>query len=802
MNLGRILVLFGVVLLIGVIIYSVVTPGVFLNPTTNAKSNSITTHVAHVKPKVLPSPTPTPIPLLNLTQYVNPFIGTQPGSPIPNFTENSANTFPGADAPFGMMQWSPDTTSNLPGGYDYNDTAIKGFSLTHLSGAGCTVYSDIPFMPFVGSVVASPAIYGANYYSSFSHSSEKASPGYYSVQLTKSNIKAELTVTPHTGLGRFTYPSSTSSVMLINTGGSVNGVSAASVQINAKNQTVTGMATSGHFCSRLDTYTIYFVATFNQPFTAYGTWNGAAVTPNSTSSISASSGAYLTFNTTKNQVVQVRVGISFVSIQNAEANLQAENTGNDFDTIHASTLKAWNVLLNRLAVDGGTAADTQTFYTSLYHAMLFPSLFSDDNDQYIGFDQKVHTVKSGHAQYANYSGWDIYRSEIPLLAVLVPERASDMMQSLVNDYQQSGCLPKWSVANGHTTVQNGDSADPIIAEAYAFGATDFDTQTALQAMIKGATTNCTSPDGTYVERPGLTYYLSSGYIPLISESVIGVKGTAAATLEYTTDDFAISQFAQALGDSKDASAFLLRAQNWKKLYNAATGFIEPRNPNGTFVYPFSAVSQNGFREGDAYQYTLMVPYNMKTLIAYMGGNQTVVNRLNTYFALLNDGPSSTYTFLGDEPSLSDPWDYDFAGQPWQTQATVRRAITQLYTTSPSGLPGNDDLGTMSAWNVWAAIGLFPIYPGVDDLVIGSPLFKHIALSTGKVDSDTVLHITASGAADNAPYVQSMTLNGASSAQLWQPFSTLAKGATLHFQLGTSANTSWGSSSADAPPSFD
>jgi len=798
MNLGRFLVLFGVVLLIGVVIFTLVTPGIFQTPSTNAKPNSTPTHVTHVKP----TPTPTPIPLPNLTQYVNPFVGTQPGSPIPNFTESSGNTFPGADAPFGMMQWSPDTISNQPGGYNYNDTAIKGFSLTHLSGAGCTIYDDIPFMPFVGSVLTSPGTNGATYASSFSHSSEKASPGYYSVLLTKPNVKAELTVTSHTGLGRFSYPASASSVMLINAGGSVNGNSAASLQIDTKKQMVTGMATSGNFCSRLDTYTIYFSAHFDQPFTNVGTWNGATLTPGSTSSTSTGAGAYLTFNTMQHRVIQVRVGISFVSIQNAEANLQSENTGKDFDTIRSSTSTAWNVLLNRLAVNGGTVADTQTFYTSLYHALLFPSLFSDDNDQYIGFDQKVHTVKAGHAQYANYSGWDIYRSEIPLLSVLVPERTSDMMQSLVNDYQQSGCLPKWSVANGHTTVQNGDSADPIIAEAYSFGVTNFDTQTALQAMIKGATINCTSVNGSYIERPGLSQYLSSGYVPLLAESVIGVKGTVAATLEYATDDFAISQFAQALGDSKDATLFSQRAQNWKKLYNVASGFIEPRNPDGTFVYPFSPVSQNGFREGDAYQYTLMVPYNIKALFTFMGGNQNAVTRLNTYFTRLNDGPSSAYAFLGDEPGLSDTWDYDFAGQPWQTQATVRRSITQLYNTSPSGLPGNDDLGTMSAWYVWSAIGLFPLYPGVSDLVVGSPLFKHIELTVGGFDSDKKLQITASGAGDTAPYVQSMSVNGVASTQLWQPFKTVAKGATLHFQLASSANTSWGTSPADSPPSFD
>ncbi|HCI81705.1 MAG TPA: hypothetical protein DHW02_18665, partial [Ktedonobacter sp.] len=291
MNIGRALVLIGVVMLIGFVLFALLVPGIFQSPSIKSQPHSTSTRVAHGKV----TPTPTPIPLLNLTQYINPLIGTQSGSPIPNFPESGGNTFPGADAPFGMVQWSPDTTSNQPGGYNYNDSTIKGFSLTHLSGAGCTIYGDVPFMPFVGSVLTSPATNGATYASSFSHSSEKASPGYYSVLLAKPNVKAELTVTDRTGFGRFSYPASTSSVMLINAGGSVNGVSAASVQINSKNQTVTGMATSGHFCSRLDTYTLYFAAHFDQPFTNVGTWNGATVTPGSTSSTSASSGAYLTF---------------------------------------------------------------------------------------------------------------------------------------------------------------------------------------------------------------------------------------------------------------------------------------------------------------------------------------------------------------------------------------------------------------------------------------------------------------------------------------------------------------------------
>lgn len=801
MTFRKYLIIVGSVLLVGVVVFTVVVPRIFQS--SDPKANTTTVPTQHAKAtRAVPTPTPTPVPLQNLTQYVNPFMGTQPGPPIPNFTESSANTFPGADSPFGMVQWSPDTTSNLPGGYDYYDTTIKGFSLTHISGAGCTIYGDIPFMPFVGSVLSSPGTNSPLYASTFSHNSEKASPGYYSVLLNKPNVKVELTVTPRTGFGQFTYPSSTSSVILINAAGSANGNSASSVQIDAPHHMVTGMATSGNFCSRADAYTIYFAASFDTPFTNYGTWYGANLQPHSTSSTSTASGAYLIFNTTQNHVVQVRVGVSYVSVQNAEANLQAENSGEDFAAIRSAANTSWNTLLNRLVVSGGTNADTQTFYSSLYHSLLFPSLFSDANQQYIGFDQKVHSVKAGHAQYANYSGWDIYRSEVPLLAVLDPEQTSDMMQSLVNDYQQSGCLPKWSVANGHTTVQNGDSADPILAEAYSFGATDFDTQTALQAMIKGATQYCTSPNGSYVERPGLSQYLTSGYVPLLPEATIGIKGTGAATLEYATDDFAIAQFAQALGDSKDAALFLSRAQNWKKLFNPATGFMEPRTPTGTFVYPFSPLSQNGFREGNAYQYTQMVPYNMKAIIAYMGGNQAAVTRLNALFTYLNAGPSSAYAFLGDEPCLSQPWDYDFAGQPWQTQMTVRRAITQLYSASPTGLPGNDDLGTMSAWYVWSAIGLFPIYPGVSDLVVGSPLFSHIKLAVGGAASTSMLDITASGAGDASPYVQSMSINGQASTQLWQPFSTLVKGATLHFKLGSSPNTSWGTAPGDVPPSFD
>ncbi|HCI82281.1 MAG TPA: hypothetical protein DHW02_21615 [Ktedonobacter sp.] len=716
--------------------------------------------------------------VVNAVQYVNPLTGTS----------GEGNTFPGADVPFGMVQWSPDTTTIGSAGssYDYNSTSLHGFSLTHMSGAGCSIYRDIPFMPYVGSVKTSPA--GSNAYdASFSHSSEVAQPGYYSVTLSKSNIKSELTVTPRTGFGQFTYPSSTSSTMLISTT-SATGNSAASVSISTSGSTVTGSVTSGNFCSNNGPYTLYFVAQFSQPFSGYGTWKGSTVHKSSTSTSGSQSGAYVSFNTTSNHVVLVKVGVSYVSTANALANIQAENSGWNFTSVRGAASTNWNNALNKIQVSG-SSTDMSTFYTALYHTMLFPSLFSDYNGQYPGFNHTVYTLASGHAQYANYSGWDIYHGEVALLAMLFPSQTSDMISSILNDYSQSGCLPKWSVANYHTDVEDGDSADPIIAEAYAFGATGFNTSLALQAMIKGATTGCTS--GSYIERQGLSQYLKYGYIPY---GTAGLNGTASATLEYTNDDFAISQFAKALGDSTDAATFASRAENWKKLFDSATGFIEARDSSGAFVS--NSKGSTGFHGGTDAQYTWMIPYNVSGVISAMGGSAKAVSELNKLFTQLNAGKFSRYAYMGNEPSTASPWAYDFAGQPWQTQSVARKIETQLYSNSVSGVPGNDDLGQISSWYVWAAIGFYPEYPGASDVVLDSPLFSQTTITLG--NGHQVVE-NASGAADNAPYIQSMSVNGATSTSTWQSFSTLANGATFQYTLGTSANTSWGNTSI--PPSF-
>jgi predicted alpha-1,2-mannosidase len=718
-----------------------------------------------------------------LTDYVNPFIGIAPGGGHFGFTGDSGDVFPGATYPAGMMQWSPDTTSNLPGGYYYPDSTIKGFSLTHFSGRGCTVYQDIPFMPYVGSLNVSPATDSSLYQSSFSHSSESAHPGYYQVHLNTPNVGVALSVTQRTGIGQFSYPSSRAATMLLNAGGSINGNSNAGVTIIPGSSEVTGFDTSTVGCGS-NHYTLYFAAQFDRAFTNYGTWNKVAVSPGSTSGESAHTGAYVTFDTTENAMVQVKVGISFVSIANAQTNLAAEQSGFNFTSVRQHADAAWNSRLGSIVVQGGSSVEKTTFYTALYHASIHPNVFSDDNRQYIGFDSKVHTLApSQHAQYENIAGWDQYRSLIPLLATLFPSEVSDIAQSLVNDAQQGdGHLPRWEQANADSRGMNGDDGSVIVAEAYAYGARNFDTSGALKAMLHGQANI----------RNGFSDYLKYGYVAANS-----IGASAALTQEYTIDDFASAQFARSLGDMHDYQLLSQRANNWQKLFNMETGYIQPRNSDGSWTKNFSPTSDAGFQEGDAAQYSWMEQFNLRSLFNKMGGNGVVTSRLDSFFTHLNDGSSSLFAFMGNEPSFEIPWEYDFAGAPSHTQEVVRRIQLSLFKDTPGGLPGNDDGGAMSSWYVFSAIGLYPEITGVGGFVIGSPLFTSVTLH---LSGGHTLQINAPAASDASPYVQSLQLNGKATSSLWLPLRVVQHVATLNFALGNSP-TSWGSSAVDAPPSY-
>ncbi len=698
---------------------------------------------------------------VGLTRYVNPLIGTNP-CPTCHYGSgfDSGDVFPGAVYPMGMVQLSPDTPSNMPGGYYYPDATIKDFSLTHFSGRGCTDSQDIPFMPFVGFKASSSA---------FAHSSEVAYPGYYKVQLSDPNVAVELTATLHTGMAQLTYPSSTQAGLYLNAGGSINGSSRASLAINTDRQEVAGQTTSTIGCGT-SRYTLYFAAFFDQPF--------------SSSRGNGTSAATLFFDTTTRHVVHIRFGISYVSLANAESNLSAENNGSvSFSTIQSRAGAAWNTRLHSIQVSGGTTDQTTTFYTALYHTFLHPNIFSDANGQYLGFDGQVHTVPGGHAQYENISSWDIWRSQISLRAILAPAESADIAQSLVNDaLQGDGHLPRWEQKNADSKGMNGDGADIEVADIFAFGDTGFDTSSALSAMVNGQARI----------RAGYTNYITRSYV---TQADLG--NSAVDTQEYTNDDFALAQFAQALGNTSDYQTYLQRSNNWTHLFDkSAGGYIFPRNSDGSWAST-SPTSSIGFQENDSAQSTWMEPFNLVGLTSKMGGNAAVLSRLNTFFTQLNAGPSSQYAYMGNEPSLETPWTYDFVGAPAGTESVVRRIQDQLYTNIPGGIPGNDDGGAMSSWYVFSAIGLYPDIPGVAGFVIGSPLFSSVTMHLA---GGHTLQITATNAADGNPYVQNLTVNGKASSHLWLPWSTVSDGATLNFTLGSSASN-WGTGAADAPPSF-
>ncbi|MDT4987993.1 MAG: hypothetical protein QOI74_2087 [Micromonosporaceae bacterium] len=743
---------------------------------------------------------------------VDPFIGTGSGGPV----VGDVDTFPGATMPFGMVAWSPDTPRKpAGGGYSYDDHEITGFSLTHLSGVGCATGGDLPFLPVTGDLPADPGAATLP----FTHADESASPGAYAV--TAGGIRTELTVTARSGLARLVYPRTDRARLLVKVANSLNG-SAGATFSTVGDREIVGSVTSGRFCGQPNSYTVHFVARFDRPFTASGVWGAATGSPASQASATGSpasqgsaagvpasrrtltaagpvAGGYVTFDTRGNPSVGVQIGVSYVDVDGARANLRAEATGWDVGRQRVAARRAWNRQLGKIGIRGGTADQRREFYTALYHTMVGPNLFSDADGRYRGFDGAVHTTK--RPQYANFSGWDVYRSQIPLLALLAPDETADMMASLLRDADEGGWLPKWPVANGYTGVMNGDSADPMLASAYAFGAKGFDARHALDLMVRGAEATGPPGQGWYVERPSQGPYLRQGYVPNTqSTSISPLPNGASETLEYAIDDFAIGRLAAATGRQQLVRRFQARSQNWANLFDTATGYIRPRDADGAFppgppVGVGPGFGQSGFQEGNAAQYTWMVPQNLRALADGMGGDAAAARRLDEYFTALNVGPNDPHHWQGNEPTFGTPWAYNTLGQPWKTQATVRRILTELYHAAPGGEPGNDDVGAMSSWFVWSALGLYPQTPGVPMLVVGAPLFAAATVDAGP---GRRLEINAAGA--GGAYVRALRVNGHPTGHTWLPLAD--RGVTrLDFRLGDTPDTAWGTRRGDAPPSF-
>jgi predicted alpha-1,2-mannosidase len=728
-----------------------------------------------------------------------------------------------------MVQFSPDTSPDRQvatgSGYDYADSEISGFSLTHLSGPGCAIYGDIPILPLTGPVPSDPD----TAVQPFSHTSEHSSAGNYRVDLGSGDnqgIGVKLTATTRTALGAFEFPALPQRVrgvgtalangLLFKVSDSANGSSSSQVQIVGTDGLV-GSVTSGNFCGIPGDYTLHFAAQFSEPFASSGTWQNGAVGAREacTGTASTSCGAWVSFQKPGHSGVQnimVKVGISFVSGAGATANLMAEDPGWSFSEISRAATGEWNGLLDRVGVHGGSETDQRTFYTALYHSLLFPSVFSDEDGRYMGFDHRVHVLAPGHVQYTNISEADIYRSEVPLLAVLLPGPTSQMVQSLLNDAEQTtgGFLPKWVIANNDASQWDGDSADPIIADAYAFGARGFDLKQALQAMVHGATV----PESGFAERQNLAEYLSQGWVPALTYDITSYPYTdgGSETLEYSIDDFSIAQLARVAGEHAVAAVFAQRAQNWQNLFNPATGYLAARQADGSFpagpafqlaspADQAQGVAQQGFEEGNAIQYTWAVPQDLAGLFGLMGGDQAAVAKLDTFFTQLNASRFKPFDWAGNEPGEWIPFEYDYAGAPFETQAVVRRIMTQLYPLGPVAEPGEDDLGALSSWFVWAALGLYPETPGAASLAMTSPLFPEANIREG---NGQTLTITTSHAPDT--YIEGARLaTGAAGSSPWDkpwlPSTALSAGADLSIDLGNAPDPAWGASPSAAPPSF-
>ena len=722
----------------------------------------------------------------NPADHVDTLIGTGTGGE----TVGEINNFPGASAPFGMVQYSPDTVNNYAG-YDYENPRSTGFSMTHAS-VGCAAFGDISMLPTTTPIGSQPW----NAWERIAHDdTEQGVPGYYTVRFPSTGVGAELTATTRTGVGRFKYPRNGRPALFhVRSGASLAGNSRATIQIGEDNTTITGWATSGGFCSKNNTYTVYFAMKFSQPFSSYGTWDGYGVYPGARGAASPYSGGYVEFPS--GSVIEVRTAISYVGIDGARANLAAEG-GASFHDVRAAAWTEWNATLSHITVAGRNADELETFYTALYHSLLHPNAFNDADGRYIGFDGLIHTVAAGRTQYTNFSDWDTYRGAAALQGLLFPKQASDMAQSLVNDVDQSGAFPRWALANAATAEMTGDSVVPLIVNLYAFGAKDFDLKTALHYMVNAATNGGVGLGG-YVERPGVATYLQLGYAP----QTFGAG--ASITLEWSVDDFAISRFADALGDTATAAEFQSRAQYWQNLFNPSTRYISPRElsgffpPGPGFVDSPSRFGQYGFDEGNAEQYVWWVPQNVAGLVTALGGRKAVADRLDRFTQKLNVGPNEPYLWAGNEPGMGVPWLYNYIGQPWKTQDTVDR-VRGLFGPIPDGEPGNDDLGALSSWYVWAALGLYPGTPGTSILTVNTPLFDRaaIALPGGKS-----IQISADVSGPNhLKYIDGLKIDGQATDRTSLPESIIRTGGDLTFSLSAHPNKVWGTAESSAPPSF-
>ncbi|MFJ2017654.1 GH92 family glycosyl hydrolase [Streptomyces nodosus] len=744
-----------------------------------------------------------PPPDGGLTDLVNPFIGTQ----------NEGNTFPGASVPFGMVQLSPDTGHRT--GYDYTGNRIRGFSLVHLSGVGCAIGGDLPVLPTTGDVTETDY---AKYATTFSHAHEQASPGYYRVGLDN-GVRAELTATERTGVQRYTFPATGKANVLLNAGQSLHRNVSSTVEI-LDDRTVRTTITGSGFCRSTRPYTVHTLTRFDRPFTAHGTWYQDSLTPGARrSSGPGRNGAYVTFDTTKDRTVEATTALSYVDARGAEVNLAAARAGS-FTQAREAARRAWEDRLGTVRVQGGSATRRAAFYSSLYRSFLAPNIGSDADGRYTGWDQRIHR-ESGFRYYQNWSLWDTYRTQSQLLSLLAPREARDMAISVLKVDEEGGWLPKWGYGPVETNIMSGDPVTPYLTNAYQQGLLKGYEERAYRALKKNAD-GVPPADTMYTGREANREYLAHGFAPYVKARPYAKTGDSdyhhggSVTLEYALSDAMLAQMARGLGHQADAARYAARSRNYRNVFDPSTGFFRARDASGAFAGPADPARSEGFHEGTAWQYQWLVPQDLRGMIGLIGGEKAAGDRLDAFFAydrLMKDPVRTTrevwvhgpYAYYNadkynpqNEPDLIAPYTYLSTGQPWKTTDVVHAALT-LFTDGPTGMTGNDDLGTMSAWHVLSSIGIFPVQPGYRTWALTTPVFERVDLALDKAYyPGGRLTVTAPGTSDGRRYIQGVHIGGRSYERTFVTTDTLRRSGRVDFTVGARPS-GWGTAPDAAPP---
>ena len=660
--------------------------------------------------------------------YVNPFIGTS----------NYGATFPGPIAPRGMASISPFNVAGAPNKlekdsqwlsnpYVHENTLLTGFSQVNLSGVGCPDLGVLLLMPTTGELETNHLKYGSTY------KNEVAKAGYYSTHIDKYDIKAEFTASKRVGVSKFTFPNGQANVLL-NLGLGLTNEQGAMVQVVSSTE-IQGMRSVGTFCynSPEAAYPVYFVAKFSKPADRFGVWKKPAkyegteaqwmayngknrLMEQSTKMVVGDSiGSYFSYNFEKTETVEVKIGVSYVSIENARENLEKETGNKSFDAVCKETYNEWNELLSKIKVEGGTTEDKTVFYTALYHTLIHPNTLNDFNGEY----PEIKTGKIGKTdgtRYTVFSLWDTYRNVHQLMSLVYPQQQLDMVKSMLDMYDENGWLPKWELNSTETFTMVGDPASIVITDTYLKGIKDFDVQKAYTAMLKSADQLENNP-----LRPGLKDYIQKGY--LTTENV----GSVSTTQEYNAADNAIALLAKELGKTADYKRFSKRSLSYKKLFDKNFKLLRPKTKDGNWYEPFDPnaganFTENiGFIEGNAWQYAFMIPHDMGGLKKLMGGDRGFTDQLQKIF-------DTTQFDMANEPDIAYPYLFNYVkGEEWRSQKLVEELVRKHFKNTPAGIPGNDDTGTMSAWVVYSMMGFYPIAPGEPKYTITKPLFDKITI---------------------------------------------------------------------------